>query len=154
MINELVNASQALLQAERVLNVMEYSSNQKEYDRQYNYVEMAKKGYYAIARHMFPELNYHDTRYYDMIHDQISELSRQYDNVSIEDISIYDADELYSYCVDAGIFDDNEYLESAIAWIPQNNLIEWYTLNVFTEYSGLDLTRLGGNYLMMIHYSK
>lgn len=154
MLNELINASQALLQAERVLNVMEYSSNQNEYDRQYNYVEMAKKGYYAIARRMFPELNYSDTKYYNMIHDQISELSRQYDTLSIEDISIYDADELYSYCVDAGIFDDNEYLESAIAWIPENNLIEWYTLNVFTEYSGLDLTRLGGNYLMMIHYSK
>ena len=154
MLDELINASQALLQAEKVLDVLEYSSDQNEYDRQYNYVEMAKKGYYAIARHMFPELNYSDTKYYDMIHDQISELSRQYDTLSIEDISIYDADELYSYCVDAGIFDDNEYLESAIAWIPRNNLIEWYTLNVFTEYNGLDLTRLGANHLMMIHYSK
>ena len=26
--------------------------------------------------------------------------------------------------------------------------------NVFTEYNGLDLTRLGANHLMMIHYSK
>ena len=111
MLNELVNASQALLQAERVLNVMEYSGDQKEYDKQFDYVEIAKKDYNAIARHMFPELNYSDTKYYDMIHDQISELSRQYDTLSIEDISIYDADELYSYCIDAGIFDDNEYLK-------------------------------------------
>ena len=154
MLNELINASQALLQAERVLDVMEYSSNQKEYDRQYNYVEIAKKSYHAIARHMFPELNYSNTSYYYMIHDQISELCRQYDNVSIEDISVYDTDELYNYCVDAGIFDDNEYLESAISWIPESDLIEWYTLNVLTEYDGLDLTRLGANYLMMIHYSK
>ena len=75
--------------------------------------------------------------------------------VSIEDITIYDADELYSYCVDAGMFEDNELLESAISWIPQDDIIEWYTLNVFTEHNdGLDLTRLGANYLMMIHYSK
>ena len=154
MLDELINASQALLQAEKVLDVLEYSSDQNEYDRQFNYVEIAKKDYHAIARHMFPELNYSNAKYYNMIHDQISELSRQYDTLSIEDISIYDADALYSYCIDAGIFNGNEYLESAIAWIPENNLIEWYTLNVLTEYNGLDLTRLGGNYLMMIHYSK
>ena len=48
-----------------------------------------------------------------------------------------------------------ELLESAISWIPQNDVIEWYTLNVFTEHNdGLDLTRLGANHLMMIHYSK
>ena len=88
MLNELINASQALLQAEIVLNVLEYSSDQKEYDKQFDYVEIAKKDYHAIA------------------------------------------------------------------WIPQDNLIEWYTLNVLTEYNGLDLTRLDGNYLMMIHYSK
>ena len=154
MLNELINASQALLQAERVLNVLEYSSDQNEYDRQFDYVEIAKKDYHAIARHMFPELNYSNTKYYDMIHDQISELSCQYDTLSIEDISIYDADELYSYCVDAGMFEDNELLESAISWIPQDDVIEWYTLNVLPEYNGLDLTRLGANYLMMIHYSK
>ena len=67
MLNELVNASQALLQAERVLNVLEYSSDQNEYDRQFNYVEIAKKDYHAIARHMFPELNYSNAKYYNMV---------------------------------------------------------------------------------------
>ena len=72
----------------------------------------------------------------------------------MEGCSIYGAEELYREWGYGGILKDNEYLESASARIPENNLIEWYTLNVLTEYNGLDLTRLGANHLMMIHYSK
>ena len=52
------------------------------------------------------------------------------------------------------VYPDNSHYAITIMYDDKNNLIEWYTLNVFTEYNGLDLTRLGGNYLMMIHYSK
>lgn len=150
MLNELINASQALLESENFLNIMEYSSNQNEYDRAYQEADEKLDSFMALCFKMFPD----QELYYDYIHNAISELYRQYDCISIDDITIYDADELYNYCVDAGMFEDNEYLESAISWIPENDVIEWYTLNVLTEYNGLDLTRLGANYLMMIHYSK
>lgn len=151
MINELVNASRELLESENYLNVMEYSNDQNEYDRAYQEAEKKLDSFESLCFEMFPD---HEL-YNAYIHDAISELYRQYDGVSIEDITIYDADELYSYCVDAGMFEDNELLESAISWIPQDDIIEWYTLNVFTEHNdGLDLTRLGANHLMMIHYSK
>lgn len=150
MLNELINASQALLESENFLNIMEYSNNQNEYDRAYQEADEKLDSFTALCSEIFPD---HEL-YYDYIHNAISELYSQYDGVSIDDITIYDADELYSYCVDAGMFEDNEILESAISWIPENDVIEWYTLNVLTEYDGLDLTRLGANYLMMIHYSK
>ena len=151
MLNELVNASRELLESENYLNVMEYSNDQNEYNRAYQEAEKKLDSFESLCFEMFPDHELYNV----YIHNAISELYRQYDGVSIEDITIYDADELYSYCVDAGMFEDNELLESAISWIPQNDVIEWYTLNVFTEHNdGLDLTRLGANHLMMIHYSK